>query len=123
MKFDDVIDILDRSGGGPDADVSSHGPFSRGVTRDRFVEMKVGGRKPQVARRRRQLQSGEVAARCRPIRLRPRTGAGRGQHHADARLPRPDLGTGNRSGRGMDRRRLPRVGLIIQRDTPRKREQ
>ena len=45
MKFDDVIDILDRSVGGPDADVSSHGPFWRGVTRDRFVEMKVGGRK------------------------------------------------------------------------------
>ena len=45
MTFDDVIDILDRSVGGPDADVSSHGPFWRGVTRDRFVEMKVGGRK------------------------------------------------------------------------------
>lgn len=45
MNFNDVIDILDRSVGGPDADVSSHGPFWRGVTRDRFVEMKVGGRK------------------------------------------------------------------------------
>ena len=45
MNFTDVIDILDRSVGGPDADVSSHGPFWRGVTRDRFVEMKVGGRK------------------------------------------------------------------------------
>lgn len=45
MKFTDVIDILDRSVGGPDADVSSHGPFWRGVTRDRFVAMKVGGRK------------------------------------------------------------------------------
>ena len=45
MNFTDVIDILDRSVGGPDADVSSHGPFWRGVTRDRFVAMKVGGRK------------------------------------------------------------------------------
>lgn len=45
MNFTDVIDILDRSVGGPDADVSSHGPFWRGVTRDRFIEMKVGGRK------------------------------------------------------------------------------
>lgn len=45
MNFDDVIDILDRSVGGPDADVSSHGPFWRGVTRDRFIAMKVGGRK------------------------------------------------------------------------------
>jgi hypothetical protein len=45
MNFNDVIDILDRSVGGPDADVSSHGPFWRGVTRDRFIAMKVGGRK------------------------------------------------------------------------------
>jgi hypothetical protein len=45
MKFNDVIEILDKSVGGPDADVASHGPFWRGVTRDRFVEMKVGGRK------------------------------------------------------------------------------
>ena len=45
MKFDDVVAILDKSVGGPDADVASHGPFWRGVTRDRFVEMKVGGRK------------------------------------------------------------------------------
>lgn len=45
MNFNDVIDILDRSVGGPDADVSSHGPFWRGVTRERFVTMKVGGRK------------------------------------------------------------------------------
>jgi hypothetical protein len=45
MTFDDVIDILDRSVGGPEADVSSHGPFWRGVTRDRFIAMKVGGRK------------------------------------------------------------------------------
>jgi hypothetical protein len=45
VKFDDVIAILDKSVGGPDADVASHGPFWRGVTRDRFVEMKVGGRK------------------------------------------------------------------------------
>ena len=44
MTFDDIIDILDRSVGGPDAEVSSHGPFWRGVTRDRFVAMKVGGR-------------------------------------------------------------------------------
>ena len=45
MTFDDVVAILDTSVGGPDADVVSHGPFWRGVTRDRFVEMKVGGRK------------------------------------------------------------------------------
>jgi hypothetical protein len=45
MNFKDVIEILDTSVGGPDADVASHGPFWRGVTRDRFVEMKVGGRK------------------------------------------------------------------------------
>jgi len=45
MNFGDVVEILDKSVGGPDADVASHGPFWRGVTRDRFVEMKVGGRK------------------------------------------------------------------------------
>jgi hypothetical protein len=45
MTFDDVVAILDKSVGGPDADVASHGPFWRRVTRDRFVEMKVGGRK------------------------------------------------------------------------------
>lgn len=45
MQFDDVVDILDRSVGGPDAEVTSHGPFWRGVSRDRFVAMKVGGRK------------------------------------------------------------------------------
>ncbi len=45
MTFDDIIDILDKSVGGPDADVSSHGAFWRGVTRERFIEMKVGGRK------------------------------------------------------------------------------
>jgi len=45
MNFKDVVAILDKSVGGPDADVASHGPFWRGVTRDRFVEMKVGGRK------------------------------------------------------------------------------
>jgi hypothetical protein len=45
MTFDDVVAILDKSVGGPDADVVSHGPFWRGVTRDRFIEMKVGGRK------------------------------------------------------------------------------
>jgi hypothetical protein len=44
MTFDDVVAILDKSVGGPDADVASHGPFWRGVPRDRFVEMKVGGR-------------------------------------------------------------------------------
>ncbi|MDT5225784.1 MAG: hypothetical protein QOG19_3191 [Mycobacterium sp.] len=44
MKFDDVIAILDKSVGGPDADVASHGPFWRDVTRDTFVAMKVGGR-------------------------------------------------------------------------------
>src|ERR1700753_2988203 len=44
MKFDDVVPILDKAVGGPDVDVVSHGPFWRGVTRDRFVEMKVGGR-------------------------------------------------------------------------------
>lgn len=45
MNFDDVVEILDRSVGGPDEEVSSHGPFWRGVTKDRFVTMKVGGRK------------------------------------------------------------------------------
>ena len=45
MKFDDVVAILDKSVGGPDADVASHGPFWRDVTRDTFVEMKVGGRR------------------------------------------------------------------------------
>ena len=45
MNFTDIVEILDKSVGGPDADVVSHGPFWRGVTRDRFVEMKVGGRK------------------------------------------------------------------------------
>lgn len=45
MKFHDIVAILDKAVGGPDADVASHGAFWRGVTRDRFVEMKVGGRK------------------------------------------------------------------------------
>ncbi len=42
MKFDDVIAILDKAVGGPDdADVaSSRSRFWRGVTRDRFVDMK-----------------------------------------------------------------------------------
>jgi hypothetical protein len=44
MKFDDAVAILDKSVGGPDADVASHGPFWRDVTRDTFVAMKVGGR-------------------------------------------------------------------------------
>jgi hypothetical protein len=44
MNFTDVIAILDDSVGGPDADVASHGPFWRGITRDRFVAMKIGGR-------------------------------------------------------------------------------
>src|ERR1700747_3544781 len=45
MNFQDVIEILDKSVGGPDADVASHGPFWRAVPRDTLVEMKVGGRK------------------------------------------------------------------------------
>lgn len=45
MNFKDVVDILDESVGGADADVASHGPFWRGTTRDRFIAMKVGGRK------------------------------------------------------------------------------
>jgi hypothetical protein len=45
VNFKDVVDILDESVGGADADVASHGPFWRGVTRDRFIAMKVGGRK------------------------------------------------------------------------------
>ncbi len=45
MNFQGVIEILDTAVGGPDAEVVSHGPFWRSVTRDRFVEMKVGGRK------------------------------------------------------------------------------
>ncbi|MEB3030101.1 hypothetical protein [[Mycobacterium] nativiensis] len=44
MNFHDVVKILDESVGGPDADVASHGPFWRDVTRDQFVAMKVGGR-------------------------------------------------------------------------------
>ncbi|MEB3061910.1 hypothetical protein [[Mycobacterium] zoologicum] len=44
MNFEDVVKILDESVGGPDADVASHGPFWRDVTRDQFVAMKVGGR-------------------------------------------------------------------------------
>src|SRR6201992_2102134 len=44
MKFDDVVAILDKSVGGPDADVASHGPFWRDGTRDTFLEMKVCGR-------------------------------------------------------------------------------
>ncbi|EHB59074.1 hypothetical protein MycrhDRAFT_1510 [Mycolicibacterium rhodesiae JS60] len=44
MNFIDVIAILDDSVGGPDADVASHGPFWRGITRDRFITMKIGGR-------------------------------------------------------------------------------
>src|SRR6202162_6225240 len=45
MNFNDIVESLDKPLGGPDANVVSHGPFWRGVTRDRFVEMKVGGRK------------------------------------------------------------------------------
>ena len=45
MNFQDVVDLLDKSVGGPQATVVSHGPFWRGVTRDRFLAMKVGGRK------------------------------------------------------------------------------
>jgi hypothetical protein len=45
MKFEDVIAILDDSVGGPDAEVASHGPFWRGITRDRFIAMRVGGRR------------------------------------------------------------------------------
>lgn len=45
MNYSDVIAILDESVGGPDADVSSHGPFWRGITRDRFIAMKIGGRR------------------------------------------------------------------------------
>lgn len=45
MNFAEIVAILDKSVGGPDVDVVSHGPFWRGVTRDQFVEMKVGGRK------------------------------------------------------------------------------
>jgi hypothetical protein len=45
MNFQRIVELLDKAVGGPDADVASHGPFWRGVTRDRFIEMKVGGRK------------------------------------------------------------------------------
>lgn len=45
MNFEDVIAILDDSVGGPDAEVASHGPFWRGITRDRFVAMRIGGRR------------------------------------------------------------------------------
>ena len=44
MNFTEVIAMLDDSVGGPDADVASHGPFWRGITRDRFIAMKIGGR-------------------------------------------------------------------------------
>lgn len=45
MNFKDVVAILDDSVGGPDAEVASHGPFWRDVTRDRFVAMRIGGRR------------------------------------------------------------------------------
>jgi hypothetical protein len=45
MNFEDVVAVLDDSVGGPDAEVASHGPFWRGITRDRFVAMRVGGRR------------------------------------------------------------------------------
>jgi len=45
LNFADVIEILDAAVGGPDAEVASHGPFWRGVTRDQFIGMKVGGRR------------------------------------------------------------------------------
>jgi hypothetical protein len=45
MNFEDVVGILDDSVGGPEAEVASHGPFWRGITRDRFVAMRVGGRR------------------------------------------------------------------------------
>lgn len=44
MNFCDVVKILDEAVGGPDAEVDSHGPFWRDITRDQFVAMKVGGR-------------------------------------------------------------------------------
>lgn len=45
MNFIDVIAILDDSVGGPNVDVASHGPFWRGISRDRFIAMKIGGRR------------------------------------------------------------------------------
>ena len=45
MNFTDVIAILDAAVGGPDADVASHGPFWRDITCERFVAMKIGGRR------------------------------------------------------------------------------
>lgn len=41
MNFQQVIEILDQAIGGPEADIGAHGPFWRGITRDKFVAKKV----------------------------------------------------------------------------------
>jgi hypothetical protein len=43
-RFERVIQILDGAIGGPDASISAHGTFWRGLTRDEFVAKKVFGR-------------------------------------------------------------------------------
>jgi photosystem II stability/assembly factor-like uncharacterized protein len=40
-RFERVVEILDESIGGPDADFSAHGTFWRGLTRDQLVAFKV----------------------------------------------------------------------------------
>jgi hypothetical protein len=44
MNLQGVVAILDKSIGGPDADIGAHGTFWRGVIRDEFVKLKVFGR-------------------------------------------------------------------------------
>lgn len=45
IGFKEVIEILDRSVGGPDAPVGAHGASWRGKTRDQFLELSIFGRK------------------------------------------------------------------------------
>lgn len=49
--FQRVIDILDRSIGGPDVGIAAHGAFWRGLTRDQFVTHKVFNRELLVVGR------------------------------------------------------------------------
>lgn len=44
MGFQQIVQILDDSVGGPNAGVLRHGPFWRNITRDQFVAKKVFGR-------------------------------------------------------------------------------
>lgn len=44
MYFAGVIEILDKAVGGPGEQVSAHGAFWRGISRDEFIKKKVFGR-------------------------------------------------------------------------------